>query len=90
MLCQAMRSRGRCSRSQCFEVILLKWVFPETHTSGFRKEHAHDISGFSRKKVAQTVQRRKKGARCAFSRSKNKGYKSASKTQREIKRRNFL
>jgi len=56
-----------------FDVIFLKWVFPETHTSGFRKEHAHDISGFSKKKkVAETVKRSKKGARGAFSRSKYK------------------
>lgn len=64
---------GAAVTVKSFEVIFLKWVFPETHTSGFRKEHAHDISGFSRrKKVAETVQQSKKGARGAFSRSKYK------------------
>lgn len=67
------------------ELIFLKWVFPETHTSGFRKEHAHDISGFSRKKVAETVQRSKKRARGALSLNINpKGQRSASRTHKEI------
>ncbi len=63
----------------------LKWVFPESHTSGFRKEHAHDISGFSRKKVAVTVQRSKKRARGALRLNINpEGQRSASRTHKEI------
>uniref|UniRef100_A0A673KIS5 Ras GTPase-activating-like protein IQGAP1 n=1 Tax=Sinocyclocheilus rhinocerous TaxID=307959 RepID=A0A673KIS5_9TELE len=57
---------GAAVTVKSFEPIFLKWVFPETHTSGFRKEHAYDISGFSRKKVAETVQQSKKGARAVL------------------------